>query len=92
MSLRTSILLALFFKVYGYALYNHLLNLGQRFTRSRGCPLAPFSNAFGVGVSCRFLYSFDSYLYILNDTSNVTDSVFAIFQKRLQQLNRTFHH
>ena len=28
---------------------------------------------------------------ILNDTSNVTDSVFAIFQKRLEQLNRTFH-
>ena len=31
-------------------------------------------------------------LYILNDTSNVTDSVFGIFQKRLEQLNRTFHH
>ena len=54
--------------------------------------LAPFSNAFGVGVSCCILYSVDSYLYILNDTSNVTDSVFAIFKKRLEQLNRTFHH
>ena len=29
---------------------------------------------------------------ILNDTSNVTDSVFAIFQKRLEQLNLTFHN
>ena len=28
----------------------------------------------------------------LNDTSNVTDSVFDIFQKRLEQLKRTFHH
>ena len=26
-------------------------------------------------------------VYILNDTSNVDDSVFAIFQKRLEQLN-----
>ena len=29
---------------------------------------------------------------ILNDTSNVIDSVFAIFQPRLEQLNLTFHH
>ena len=29
---------------------------------------------------------------ILNDTSSVTDKVFAIFQKRLEKLNLTFHH
>ena len=29
---------------------------------------------------------------ILYDTSNITDSVFAIFQNRLQQLNLPFHH
>ena len=34
----------------------------------------------------------NSSFTILNDTSNVTDNVFAIFQKRLEQLNRTFHH
>ena len=44
------------------------------------------------------LYTFNLVLiqvffqYILNDTSYVTDSVFGIFQKRLEQLNRTFHH
>ena len=31
-------------------------------------------------------------LNILNDTSNLIDSIFAIFQKRLEQLNLTFHH
>ena len=28
----------------------------------------------------------------LNNTSNITDSDFAMFKKRLEQLNRTFHH
>ena len=57
------------------------LNLGRRFARSGGCPLAPGSllatdrskavvlvwfllNVFGVGVSCRKLYSFVVYLYV----------------------------
>ena len=38
------------------------------------------------------LYGKRLCLSILNDTSNVTDSVFAIFLKRLEQLNRTYHH
>ena len=47
--------MALFFKVSGYALYNHLA----------------YFNVFGVGVSCRNLYSFVVYLYV-NGSGSIT--------------------
>ena len=45
-----------------------------------------------VPQSLKFLRHLSIHTFTLNDTSNVTDSVFAIFQKWLEQLNRTFHH
>ena len=53
--------MALFFKVSGNALYNHLAYfLGVILTK-----------CFGVGVSCRNLYSFVVYLYV-NDSGSIT--------------------
>ena len=59
---RTSILMALFFKVSVYALYNHL----AYFLLS----VVP-TKCFGVGVSCRNLYSFVVYLYV-NGSGSIT--------------------
>ena len=64
--------------------------LGYLLTIQNGCPTV---KAFhGMNLNQNKCLNSNTASNILNDTSNVSDSVFDIFQKRLEQSNRTFQY